>query len=189
MLDPIDIDLDDKYVSVKLSNILKHQTAPLGKLLEIDDLGTLKTLFREALFLESSHQVSKEIRYYETTDIGLGYVSSLSRRHLKHLVFNKKLPSTLEVLLRFRYGNLFCLIDEHSLDKSVLKTDVVTVAYNEKTKQIYDLFVGQPVFCNRLYHLERYDMVIGTVEKALRLETISAFHFYKPETELEDIPH
>lgn len=189
MLDPIDIDLDDKYVSTKLSSILKHQTTQLGRLLEIDDLSTLKSLFRKALFLESSHQVSKEIRYYETTDIGLGYVSSLSRRHLKYLVFNKKIPSTLEVLLRFQYGNLFCLIDENSLDKSVLKTDVLTVAYNEKTKQVYDLFVGQPVFCNRMYHLKRYDMVGGTVEKALKVETFTAFHLYKPETELEDIPH
>lgn len=189
MLDLSCLSLDDLYVKHRLQSVLYDPQYTLGRLLKIDSLEVLSSHLQKAFYINSSTQVDKEVHYYETETVGEGYVSSISKIRLKKLMMAGLVSGSTEVTLKYRYGNLHCYIDLKDINLSILKTNIISIACNTATKQLYHVVIGSPVRCNRLYHLEHFDGVKGTVEKALRMESIDTYHFYDAKIEFSDIPH
>lgn len=187
MFDPECFSIKDLYIESKLRLLLKAPGLERGCLQEELDFTELVKRARKSNYLDVGY-ASRTIKMYETEDIGLGSVSSFSSTHLKRLMATKCLSPHLKVYLRFIYGNLFFLIDSKDIDLKYSLTKTITVAYNEKKKEIYDIVIGSMIPPNRLYHLERYDGYETTLEKALNNEMVSCFHVHSFSTDLSDLP-
>lgn len=187
MFDPEALSLTDSYTKKKLEFILKVPGLNRGCLQEEMTLDQLVEKAKKAHYLEVGN-VGKQIKLYETEDIGLGAVSSFSAKTFRKLTSMHMLSGQLPVYLRYVFGNLFFLLDERDIEFKHFLTRNTTVAYNEKTKQIYDIIIGEFVLPNRLYHLERYDGLTTTLEKALKNEMVNAFHVHAFSADLSDLP-
>lgn len=180
--------LSDPYVIKKLQFLLQVPGLKLGCLEETLTLQQVTDRLRNARFLDTNKRLGKHIVVYETEDLGPGYVNSFSRKTLQHLLAVKLLSPDLPVYIRFMYGNLHFLLNERDLDEKLFKTNVVTLAYFERINEVGDLHVGPHVSYNRLYHLERYDGVVTTLEKALRNELVSCYNVHSFTSDLSDMP-
>ncbi len=189
MFNPEEVPLTDTYVKKKLQLLLRVPGITLGCLEETLTLEELTDRFKKACFLGTHKHISKHIQLYETEDLGLGYVDVLSIKAVKRMLDARLLNPSIPVHVRYMYGNLFFLIDESNLDRRVLQTRTVSLAYHEGLKQVYDIHLGPHVSPNRLYHLQQYDGVITTLEKVLKNDMVSCFHIHSFSTDLSDITH
>ncbi len=180
--------LSDPYVTKKLQYLLQVPGLKLGCLEESITLDQFKDRLKSANFIGTHRRIGKDIQLYETEDLGIGYVNSFSPKTLSRLLSAQLLSPQLPVHVRYIYGNLFFLLNEKDLDINLLKTKIVTLAFHEKLKEVYDLNVGPRVSPNRLYHLERYDGIVTSLEKALKNELVSCFNVHSFTSDLSDLP-
>lgn len=175
------------YLTMKLASLLPQPGIKIGKLVEDSTVEELKTRYTNIGFY-TVKPISSNYRAHVADNYGLGIVRSLSNTRLNYLTSVKKIDPLTPVYVRYTEGNLCFCIDFKSVDINCLLTDQLTTITRSTTDEMYDLFVGEYVYPNRLYHLSKYHGFTTTLEKALKNNDISCYNIFELDKELEDMP-
>lgn len=150
-----------------LKRLVRHDVVPWGCLKDLTTVDQVLERLAQCPPVLIKDLSSPMIHVYHTADLGVGCVTRIDTSVLENAMLMGQIDPETPITLRYRLGNLFCLIKPEELPAMVSLSQDVYFLVSTETNALITTHIGKYHWHHAMYQYYHLDKKVTTLKKLL----------------------
>lgn len=168
---------EDTFIENIVNSLLSSDKIP--RLINVKTYNEFIDKFFKANFIFIKYLPIGKLNLYKTNEIDIGYTDKITIKELVLLMSTNKIKKDIPVYLEYMHGNIFAYIDYNNIETKLLLREDIYVLIHNKTKEVYNISIGNFGNPNRLYYRSDLNNIKTTLNKVITLQGLNRINIYK----------
>lgn len=173
-----------------LKRLVRHDAVPWGTLKDLTTVDEVLERLQQCPPVLIPDLTTKLVEVYHSADLGVGCVARVSSSLLETAMQIGQIDPETPITLRYRHGNLFCVVKPEDLPPMASLSQDVYFMVNTETHALISTHIGKYHWHHAMYQYYHLDKKVTTLKKLLDTKRFTSVYIDTGgDSELIDIPY